>query len=88
MSSLTVIDCFLARVLQGPAVLPALWSHLPGVEGTRLGGFQSGESKSTGGAQRRVTVHGSLWGPVSCRLCWTPTGPLCGGRYPLDWGFS
>lgn len=41
MSSLTVVDCLLARVLQGPAVLPAFWSH------------HSGESRSTGGAQRR-----------------------------------
>lgn len=51
MSSLTVVDyLLLARVLQGPAILPALWSYLPWAEGTWLGGFHSG---STGGAQRQ-----------------------------------
>lgn len=54
MSSLTVVDyLLLARVLPGPAILPALWSHLPCAEGTWLGGFHSGESRSTGGAQRQ-----------------------------------
>lgn len=54
MSSLTMVDYLLqTRVLLGPAILPALWSHLPGAEGTWLGGFHSGESRSTGGAQKQ-----------------------------------
>lgn len=67
MSSLTMVDyLLLTRVLLGPAILPALWSHLPGAEGTWLGGFHSGESRSTGGAQKQgdsALISGGL-GPA------------------------